>query len=563
MILTKIIIISISSFIVLSLSLVIIIIIWKNKFNSKVDKYQKKISDGLDNIDTKQIEGLLKRVEIIANSNHDYKNILFILEGIYDKITIKKNKIEKESEEFLSLLKFKKGSRNKRIESEYLNNFKEDLNIISDLISEFMLKSDGILKLGNFLSKEFNFYQERYKMIKQFYQQTLIKIDRISDPLVKLNNEIIVIKKKFDNLHITGKVKEASHTLAVYKNTVIRFAKILNEAPIIGDVIYNQIPSLINLLKNHYSKAEKELKSSLKYINFLNSLKRIRDNYLILKNKYMELDMKACKFYIVWIYKNIKSIETIINDEIRAQHDCVLYYSKFEDITKKSLEHYVIIKRQINGLIKRNIIDKKFKELYAHIISLVKEINNYAINFSDNYSNKNIPFVSKKFKMRQIFELNLTLLQTMNYMLIKIYDLNNALINYTNRLKYISSIITDLYAEINILGINITEKDKQELHLVDEDVFKLEKLIFGNNVDYQIINESFKNLESKIILIFDIIGSKKAAVYIVKNLLTHFASKRKLNSNFNYKMSVSEKQYLSGEYIKSLNTIITAIEDVK
>ena len=563
MILTKIIIISISSFIVLSLSLVIIIIIWKNKFNSKVDKYQKKISDGLDNIDTKQIEGLLKRVEIIANSNPDYKNILFILEGIYDKITIKKNKIEKESEEFLSLLKFKKGSRNKRIESEYLNNFKEDLNIISDLISEFMLKSDGILKLGNFLSKEFNFYQERYKMIKQFYQQTLIKIDRISDPLVKLNNEIIVIKKKFDNLHITGKVKEASHTLAVYKNTVIRFAKILNEAPIIGDVIYNQIPSLINLLKNHYSKAEKELKSSLKYINFLNSLKRIRDNYLILKNKYMELDMKACKFYIVWIYKNIKSIETIINDEIRAQHDCVLYYSKFEDITKKSLEHYVIIKRQINGLIKRNIIDKKFKELYAHIISLVKEINNYAINFSDNYSNKNIPFVSKKFKMRQIFELNLTLLQTMNYMLIKIYDLNNALINYTNRLKYISSIITDLYAEINILGINITEKDKQELHLVDEDVFKLEKLIFGSNVDYQIINESFKNLESKIILIFDIIGSKKAAVYIVKNLLTHFASKRKLNSNFNYKMSVSEKQYLSGEYIKSLNTIITAIEDVK
>ena len=268
--------------------------------------------------------------------------------------------------------------------------------------------------------------------------------------------------------------------------------------------------------------------------------------------------MKSCKFYIVWVYKNIKSIESIINDEIRAQHDCVSYYDDFNNITRTSLEHYVIIKRQIKGLIRKNIIDDKFKDLYVHIRSLVKEIDAGAIEFDKSYRNKNIPFVSKRFKMKQIFELNLTLLQTMNIMLIKIYDLNNALMNYTNRLKYISAIITDINAEINILGIQINDKDKNELHLVDQDIFKLEKLIFSPVKDYPAINDSFKIIESKMVLIFDIIGSKKTAIYIIKNLLDHFASKRKFNNNFNYKMSLAEKQYLSGEYIRALNTIITA-----
>ena len=60
------------------------------------------------------------------------------------------------------------------------------------------------------------------------------------------------------------------HLLFPYiKKAVINFAKILNEAPIIGDVIFNQIPSLIKKIKDHYNRTENELNSSLKYINFL------------------------------------------------------------------------------------------------------------------------------------------------------------------------------------------------------------------------------------------------------------------------------------------------------
>ena len=121
---TKIIIISIASFMVLVLLTIIFIIIYRNSFKNNNSKYEKIISTQLDKINIKQVEGLLKRIDVIANSNPDYRNTLSILEGFYDKIIKKRANIIKDSERILLSIKERKGFKKAKI-LEYLKDFKE------------------------------------------------------------------------------------------------------------------------------------------------------------------------------------------------------------------------------------------------------------------------------------------------------------------------------------------------------------------------------------------------------------------------------------------------------
>jgi hypothetical protein len=86
----------------------------------------------------------------------------------------------------------------------------------------------------------------------------------------------------------------------------------------------------------------------------------------------------------------------------------------------------------------------------------------------------------------------------MNKLLVKISEAQNFVLNFSNRLKYVSSIITELYAKINSMEIELDDNEKQNLELVDEQIYSLEQLLNSKYLDHQLIIESFKDIQNKI-----------------------------------------------------------------
>lgn len=551
--------ISIAAIIVCVLIAIIILIIIRNKKKASAKKYEDIISKEFDEVSLHMVETKLKRIVAIARNNKKYKDSCSIFENKYDKIYDKYKNLKDKSQEFLATNTNMTKSENSRT----IKRLKRDFSIIKKLIDDFVSSLNVMLEAEKFLREEINYYHERYKMIKQFYQQIIVSIQPINEPLMKLNNKIIGLNKKFEDYYDKGEVKECAFTLTKYRNAILLLASILNDAKIIGDIIYNQIPLLIDKLVRHFKVATKNLNSSLKYINFISAIKKIRDQYVLLMAEYSRLEMDSCKSKIIWIFKNIKSLESLINDEIRAEHSINSYYKVFLSETENILKNYVVINKQIKILIRNNQVGKEEISLLQQMKTLVTEIDNWSITLRENHNNDAIPFVSKKHKLQLIFKLEISLLEIMNELLIKISEAKNFVLNFSNQLKYVSLIITELNAQINSMGIQLTTKEKNALEEVDMKIYSLEKEIHNSNVDHTHIDNEFKDIQKKIGWIHEIIAAKKESATIVRDLLTHFASKRKFNLHFNQKMNSAEKEYCSGEYLRALNTIIVGIEKVK
>ena len=546
----------ISTIIILILLGIIIFIITKNIKSNTHKKYEKKTKKIFENIQFELLENKLDKIMHIAENNTSYKDKAITFENRFEKLDEKYKTLSLKFQEFLATTNNKK-----KIElSKSFSKLKKESILLEEYIQEFLSSANILLEPEQFLLEEFHFYQERYKIIKHFYQNIIVSIEILSKPLIEMNNKIKQYHDEVQNYCDKGQYKQCAISLNNYRSELIKFSKILNDAKIIQEMIYTRIPTSMKKLYDHFSKINKSPYYSLDHINFIKVIKIIRDKYLLLKDYFKNLNMEKCKLNIIWIFKNMKSLEQLINYEITAQHNVSSYYGEFKSQTYEILKNYVIMNKQIKKLKNDNQISEEEIELSQQMTNVAREIDIAAMWLKNNVKNYKIPFTSKKYKLKLVFELEHSLLEMMNKLLIKISKSKNFVLNYSNKLIYFESIIAELYASIHSLDIELNDVEKDNLYKIDKQIFELQEELNLVNFNRKYIINKLNNLQPKIISIYKLIATKKEAASIVRNLLSYFASKRKLNDSFNQKISYAEKQYLSSEYIKSLNTVISAIE---
>ena len=543
-------------FIIIFLFLFLFLILYNIFKNNNRKKIILKLSENIQENRIKKYDIVLSRIKRISYSNPKFA-------GLYERLSLKWDKMS-DSVKILNnnvsklLLNYKKIRK---------NNFKKNIYEINEKIKaldeiELTFKNDSlkITRQDDFTRSEKSFYDKNLRIAISVYKDKRILLNKISEKIDSLVDEISIIHKEFDIALAKANTLEINKKLILYSKKVIKFCKIINKGPSLQNYIYKKIPQIINDLYKFYIDKKNKAKIPLKHINFSKTIKKISLMHVNLKTHFSNLQLNEAEFETKNIFKSIKIAEKMINFEIKSRKYFIQNYNLVVQETKLALMEFVRIRSEIKNINSQKInVSLDFKRTFQEFLDLSKIIDYEGIEFRSIIKNDSIPFSSKLSRMKlfsqKLYEFIIYLNKINEYIFeldISRSILKNKFFRAKNAFNNLLFQIKDKSIKIDKKLLESTQEVSQQIFLATEKI--IEPKISSSNVEY------IENVINNIIHTYKLIAGTIEISNIIKNLINKLSIDRAINNDLNYQLGIAEKEYLEGKYTSSLNSIIQHLE---
>lgn len=499
---------------------------------------------------------VIDRVSNIVNKNNEFANKFDELEGIYEEMNEKFRSAKSLYEELLKDVK-------KLSKSE----FNEKRTVIDDLVvnlrkleRDFDRVTGHITQQEEFLHSEHVYYTKYLREAIEVYRFKRLTLERISDKIDELNEEIKEKSNEFNKFVKEAKNKDASASLAEYSKLVVKYIKVISEAPQIESYIYHTIPKIVSNMNEMYKQKKNELSAPLQHINFKESLINIASLFNKAKINYNALNMDNAKEYIIKILKSVEVLKRLINFEISSRNFFVANYEDSIIQTKQALQWYVHIKKQIKNIIGNgHSISPDVNSLLSEIQVLSKEIDNSALSFRESMKSKTIPYSSKVSKMKMLLQRVQIFIEKLNEVLQHLWSVNIESSIIKNKFRKSEAAINEILANLKKQNVKLSSTEKIQYDSISGSLNNISKNIESGKISKE-LKDQVDQLMANTTSFYKVVGGNIQIAEIVENLIKELSPKRATDTKLNVSLNSAEKAYLEGKYAHALNTIITELE---
>ncbi|MCK5807045.1 MAG: hypothetical protein KAG91_01465, partial [Mycoplasmataceae bacterium] len=274
-------------------------------------------------------------IEIVSKADKTITRISYIAKKtprymkLYESLKVKFSRIDTISREvdsnFADLVANKYSMKSKEFD-KVVKSLYASIAALEYLELEFKKLTESVTQQEKFLSSEFLYYSSHLREAIAVYRTKRITIDSIAPKVDELSSKIKVKGKEFNSYIASAENSLASKSLNEYSNLVIKFTKIISEAPTINVYINETIQKVISRIASLYVKKKEELNAPMGHIDFKEAIIRISKVYKRAKDKYQNLEFESCKKDIISILKSSKTLERLINYEIKSRNFFVKNY---------------------------------------------------------------------------------------------------------------------------------------------------------------------------------------------------------------------------------------------
>ncbi|TCG10333.1 hypothetical protein C4B25_04625, partial [Mycoplasma todarodis] len=514
-------------------------------FQKKNEDLVKSTSSFVERERLKKVEIMYQRISIIAKTNRKYEKLFEELSKDFDQIDETFKLLDKEVSE-LQITYKKMTTKTLQIELEKIGILNEKL---TSKIMKISKVANKVLKQEEFLRNEMSLFREKGRIISNSYSKKRIRLDKVSRKIDVLNNQIAQRTKKFDRLIEKGDTREASELIERIRVDIIEFGTIINEGPKIQATLYDAIPSYIKKLIGIYQHAENALKVDLSHIDFTNSIKNLSSNFNKAKELFMDLKLKEVKEEIIYLIKNIKAIERIINSEIKARNIFVKEFIPAQKIVASTLKQYVQIRKEVKKQSQRGIVlNAEVSEIMTNLKFEIADLDETIMSFTNLMSDKNIPFTSKLSRMKILLNKNISAVNLMNdlYELLWRDDLTKRTIQ--NQYMQAEHAMISLRAKVIDSNILLSSQEEQQLVDIEETKELLKQTLSIEPFNARKAEQHSKNLMENVASYYKVVGGKIEMSKMIRNLIKEFAPNRAMDAKLNIAFVQGEKQFLAGKY---------------
>lgn len=546
--------------ILLALLIVLIVILSKNdKLKKQISSIENKVDD-LNVFINSSFNSAITRLEVIGESNEDYKNKASQYTQAKNSIVSKyKVKLDQQLQN-LHNLSTSKASKKKiknliNIVNGTYNSYYAEIHELEEDLRVYLDKDDeGRDKVIP--------YQRRYQDIKKLYNAHLTELNLVNDSFEKFFKRTDEIFAQYDNLILSAKYDEANELIEPLNKVFDKLFDALNVLPNLCTRVDLVIPDKINNIKTIYEQLDNE-KYSLVHLkvnarlqeyqisldNIVERLKRF--SYKNISNELDELDA------------NLLDIEKSFNDEKEARKFCD---SNIENVYENANE---IEKRFLK--IKRAIPTYKeyywIKDSYVNVVSdlqnqmeliakLKRELDAYLHASTYVYS-------SLKAKVDE-------LINEINTSREKIEDLQNYLKSLKEDTDFAYKVMHEKY-----LSLKEEEYFIREINIPSY----VEKMMFKVNQAYQALNdisivikvkpinvESIKNSSLKVLNLESEIKSdvddKYNKMHEAEDAIVHANLYRQEFHDARVSLVEAEDDFYNLDFVSSLNKAASTMKNV-
>ena len=528
----------------------------KIRIQMKRDKKINKIKNKLNIEIVSRVDKTITRISLIAKKNPKYVKL-------YENLKIQFQKIDSLSKEtnlhFSSLVDKKYLLKSKEFKDK-ITSLEKSINFLEKLGLNFKKLTEYITQQEKFLSSEFLFYSSHLRSVIEIYRFKRITMDSISAKVDLLASNIKAKGKEFNEYIIYAENSLASKALKEYTKLIIKFSKIISEAPTINIYINETIKKVINKIATLYVRKKEELNTSMDHISFQEEISKISKIYKRIKNKYHNLELDSCKKDIILVLKATKSLERLINYEIKSKNFFTPHYPIIKKEISKSVKYFKEIKKNIRLIVEKGEIIpqilinpmNKAEKIKEDIYNLVKDLNKMA---KTNLT----PFSLKMKTLKCITKKTDDFIETLNALVRGMWEHNIETANIINKYKKANAAINELLANINSKTLKLKSEKWLLLKGIEKEINQIALKINSNSIDEELKSSVNMIMGNTTDLYNSVMGDIMIAD-ITSNLIKHLAPQRALDNSLNFSLNKAEREYVDSEYSQSLNTIIDELE---
>ncbi|WP_168388332.1 septation ring formation regulator EzrA [Mycoplasma marinum] len=507
----------------------------------------------------KRVEIMLQRISVIAKSNKKYEKLFDILSKEFDSI---ESMFKLMNKDVLDLQKRYLKLRQKEFEIR-VEKIKTINETFARKIASSKKKANNILKQEEFLRNEVSLFREKTRTISSSYSKKRITLDKISGKIDILNKRIAGRTRKFDSLIQSGETRSASEIIEKLREDIIQFGIIINEGPKIQATLYGAIPKFIKKLIVLFNHAQNKLKVDLSHIDFHASIRRMANNFETAKSHFLELRLEESKKEIIFIIKNIKAIERMINSEIKSRNIFVNEFINVQNLVLKTMKQFVQIRKEVKKMPQSGTrLSVEMMDIMRSLKFEIADLDENAMSFSKLMKDKNIPYTSKLSRMKILLNKNISAIKLMNSIYELIWRDDIAKRTVQNQFMQVEHALISLRAKVIDKNILLSIAEEQQLQDIEETKVLLKTTLTNEPFNSNVAKQQVRRLIENVTSYYKVVGGKIAMARMVRNLIKEFAPNRAMNAKLNISLVQAEKQYLAGEYASSLRIAIDAIEEL-
>ncbi|MCK5866995.1 MAG: hypothetical protein KAG14_01210, partial [Mycoplasmataceae bacterium] len=338
---------------------------------------------------------------------------------------------------------------------------------------------------------------------------------------------------------------------------------IISEAPTIDVYINKTIKKVIGKISTLYVKKKEELNAPMGHIDFKEAIIKISEVYKNAKDKYHNLEFNSCKKDIISILKSAKTLERLINYEIKSRNFFIKNHPIIKSEILKTIKNYESIKKNIRAIVERGEIIPK--SLTSPINNAEKIKNNIlkSIKYLKDVSKVNkIPYSSKLSRLKSLCNKTNELIKTLNDTIKSLWEQNFESANVMNKYKKSDAAINELLANINLKTIILKPKKESLLKTMETQLNNIALKISSANIDDD-MRTAVNIVEENTIKLYTSIMGDIIIADMTSNLIKDVAPQRALDASLNFSLNKAEREYIDGRYSESLNIIISELERKK
>lgn len=519
----------------------------------------KKIDEEVNSEKIRQLDRILDRVHVIANANPKYIQVARQLNTIHDDYEVTLTRAKKLTIDLKKVVKSRKVNAKKF--QALVNEIKGNQNALAKLDRSFREVAIQVTHQDEYIRNEFNFYQKNIRKVFEVYSDKRILLDKISSQIDALKNETKQLERKFEEVIVAADSNQADKLLRLYSKKVMHYTKVINEGPSIETHLYTQIPHNVKKINNLFFVKRDELSSSLKHIDFKNSIKKISEIYIKAKRDYENLKIDETKVSIRTILKSFKSIENMINLEIKSRNIFIKNYESVIQKVKLTLEHYVSIKKQMKEIsAKGKSLTSEILESYHNVQVDADELDKLAIKFRNLMKDKNVPYSAKVSRMKLIIQKSKKTTVDINKLITKLWSINLDESMIKNKFTKSEAAINELIANIKKEDIQLSMDEQREFQKIMVAKSEIAKSL-SSEVMNKDLTRKVDGFVKNVTTFYTLINGNAQIASHVKNLLQELAPRRVMDEQMNLTLQIVERNYLEGKYAEALNNIIEVIQE--
>lgn len=519
----------------------------------------KEFDEEINSEKIRQLDRILDRVHIISKSNPKYVKVAQQLNSLHDKYELTLSRSKKLLSDIKKLIAHKKVSVKKF--QAISNEIKEQQAKLLKIDKEFREVAVQVTHQDEYIRNEFKFYQKNIRKVFEVYGDKRIFLNRISEKIDSLKDETKKLEKEFEEVILLADSNRADKLLRLYAKKVIHYTKVINEGPSIETHLYTQIPHNVKKVEQLFIMKKEELASSLKHIDFKNSVKKISDLYKDAKKAYDNLEIDKAKEHIKSILKSFKSLENMINLEINSRNIFIKNYEYVIKKVKSTLEHYVSIKKQVKDIgSKGKTLPSEVLEAYQNVKVDADDLDKVGVKFRELMKDKNIPYSAKVARMKLIVQKAKQATKEINLLIEELWSINLEESMIKNKFTKSEAAINELIANIKREHIQLTIKEQREFQRLTLTKSEISKQLTAEVISKDLMRK-VDEFATKVTTFYTLINGNAQIAIHIKNLLKELAPRRTMDEQLNINLQIAEKNYLEGKYGEALNRIIELIQE--